>query len=320
LAWATAQPLTAIDDGSVRTVFFAETEGVSPQFAFDTNGPAIEALTGHLKSAGSLNVLSLKPGVKIAARIQLPDGRSLQLVVLDYKSSLAVWKGTFQDRDRVFLTRAGLVLDGETLRLTATSRDDLKVDIYPAPPSLADNGQNLESKSDGIFQRFAAAAPPSIKSKATFTLAQPAGPLRKIPLGTIEQPVATAPLDADFAQAAIWKIKIPADVDLGNDPLLRIHYVGDVARVILDGKFITDDFYNGRAFEIGLRRHAPEILNGDLRIAILPLQKSAPIYMADQARPNFGKADSVATIQSIEIVPRFQSQLTARRALTGISD
>src|SRR4029434_4728902 len=38
LAWATAQPLTAINDGDVRTVFFAETEGVPAQFAFEKNG------------------------------------------------------------------------------------------------------------------------------------------------------------------------------------------------------------------------------------------------------------------------------------------
>ena len=34
LKWATAQPITAIDVGNVRTVFFAETPGVSPRFAF----------------------------------------------------------------------------------------------------------------------------------------------------------------------------------------------------------------------------------------------------------------------------------------------
>jgi len=73
----------------------------------------------------------------------------------------------------------------------------------------------------------------------------------------------------------------------------------------------TDDFYNGNAFDIGLRRHAPEILNGDLRIAILPLHKGAPIYMADKARPHFGSADSVAVLQRIEIIPRYQLELTA---------
>ncbi len=127
-----------------------------------------------------------------------------------------------------------------------------------------------------------------IKPKATFKLLKAAGPPREIPLGKIEQPVATAPLDADFEKAAVWRITIPEDVDLGTDPILRFHYVGDVARVMLNGRFLTDDFYNGNTFDVGLRRHAPDILHGDLRIAILPLRKDAPIYMAETARPNFG--------------------------------
>jgi len=81
---------------------------------------------------------------------------------------------------------------------------------------------------------------------------------------------------------------------------------------MLNGQFITDDFYNGNAFDIGLRRHAPDILNGDLRVAILPLRKDAPIYMAEKARPHFGSADSVAILQRIEIIPRYQLQLTTR--------
>jgi hypothetical protein len=99
---------------------------------------------------------------------------------------------------------------------------------------------------------------------------------------------------------------------LKTDPILRLHYSGDVARVLLNGKFITDDFYNGNAFDIGLRRHAPEILNGDLRIEILPLRKDAPVYMAESARLDFGSAAGVAALQSVEIIPRFQSQLIAR--------
>ena len=78
-----------------------------------------------------------------------------------------------------------------------------------------------------------------------------AGAPREIPIGKIQQPVATAPLDADFENAAVWRVKIPAGIDLATDPLLRFHYVGDVARVLLDGKFITDDFYNGNGFDIG---------------------------------------------------------------------
>jgi hypothetical protein len=313
LAWATAQPLTAIDDGNVRTVFFAETEGVPAQFAFETNGPTVEAIAGHFAAGGNATVLrDINPGTKVAARARLADGCSIQIVVLDPKNSLALWKGNLQGRDRVFLTQASLVLDGAGLRLTSTAQADLSIAIYPAPASIASNGKDLAPQPDGVFRRFTPRAPRIVKYNASFESVQAAGPPREIPIGKIEQPVATAPLDPDFEKAAVWRIKIPVDVDLRADPLLRIHYVGDVARVILDGKFVTDDFYNGNALEIGLRRHAPEILKGDLRVAILPLRKDAPIYMAEGARPDFGAAASVVALQRVEIISHYQSQLTAR--------
>ena len=102
-------------------------------------------------------------------------------------------------------------------------------------------------------------------------------------------------------------------MDLGTDPILRLHYVGDVARVTLNGKLLTDDFYNGNAFDIGLRRHAPDILSGDLRVEILPLEKGAPIYLTQKARPDFGHAESIAQLQAVEIIPQYQVLLGAGR-------
>jgi hypothetical protein len=295
LAWATAQPLTAVDDGNVRTVFFAETQGIPAQFAFGTNE----------------SPLHLAPGPVVAARRAGADGRAVQIVLLDYKTSLALWKGELQGRDRVFLTRAGLVLDGDNLSLTSSNLADLNVAVYPAPLSLESQGTDLQASTYGIFRRYFPPAPPAEKFKASFEKVQAAGPPREIPMGQIEQPVATAPLDSDFEKAAVWRVKIPANIDLSTDPILRFHYVGDVARVMLNGKLVTDDFYNGNAFDIGLRRHAPAILDGDLRIAILPLRKDAPVYMAGSARPRFGGAESVAKLQRVEIIPRYQAQLTA---------
>jgi beta-galactosidase len=82
--------------------------------------------------------------------------------------------------------------------------------------------------------------------------------------------------------------------------------------VTLNGKLLVDDFYNGNAFDVGLRRYAPEILNGDLEIAVLPLRKDAPIFMAPAAKPDFGAAGSAVDLQGIEIIPRYQLQVTAR--------
>lgn len=133
-----------------------------------------------------------------------------------------------------------------------------------------------------------------------------AGPLRRIALGPISQPVAAAPVEADFANAAVWRVKLPANLDLSADLLLRLNYTGDVARVYLDGQFVTDDFYNGRPLEIGLRRHAAGLKGGEVTVVILPLQKNAPIFLPPSAKPDFGTADSVVALRSAELVQNTQ--------------
>ena len=121
----------------------------------------------------------------------------------------------------------------------------------------------------------------------------------------------------DFAQAAVWRVKLSDKMGLGADPLLRLNYIGDVARVSINGKLLTDDFYNGNSFEVGLRRYAPDVLAGDLRVAVLPLRKNAPIYLDRQAKPDFGSTTSVAALRGMEIVPRYTVQLTAKSQFTA---
>jgi hypothetical protein len=297
LAYATAQPVCTIEADGDRAVFFAQTEGVPAVFKVEGEPSARTAAAGH----------------GTAFRIPGNDGKSVSVVVLDDLDSLALWKGSFQGKEHVFLTRAGLILDGKSLRLTSSVPSKLTVGIYPAPTGLSGGSQ------DGIFTRFAPDAPAHVEFPVSSEKLREAGPAREIPLGKISQPVATEPGDADFSKAAVWRIKIPAGVDLGNDPLLRFLYVGDVARVTLNGRLLVDDFYNGRALEIGLRRYAPQILSGDLEISILPLREDAlegpkkRIFMAESARPDFGGASQAASLGITEIISRYTVQLSAGR-------
>ncbi|HEX2855610.1 MAG TPA: beta-galactosidase [Opitutaceae bacterium] len=138
-----------------------------------------------------------------------------------------------------------------------------------------------------------------------------AGPARDIPLGPIKQPVAAEPTEADFAHAAVWRIKLPANLDLtAGDALLRLHYVGDVSRLSIGGKLVTDDFYNGLPLEIGLRRHAAALKQGEITFAILPLRRDAvtgekPLILFDPSvRPDFAGQDNVARLDRVEIITR----------------
>jgi hypothetical protein len=110
-----------------------------------------------------------------------------------------------------------------------------------------------------------------------------------------------SPAKNDFHSAAVWKVKLPADLDMASNPMLRIRYTGDVARLTLNGRLLNDDFYNGSTFEIGLRRHATELASGDLRLEILPLQKDMPVYFEPKHRPEFNADGTALRIDHAEI-------------------
>jgi beta-galactosidase len=311
LTWATAQPVCAVDHGKVRTVFFAETTGVPAEFAFDGHASAVKPLAGRVTQDGrSILLRDVWPSAATVVRVHGRDG-DVQIVLLDEAASTGLWKGVWQGIERVFFTRASLVLDGNSVRLTSIDPSALSVGIFPPPDSIKSGGVTLRGSREGVFRQFTPPLPQAVVLTATADNVQTAGPPRTITMGKIAKPVAEEPSDADFAQAAVWRIQLPRDLNLDTDPILRLHYVGDVARVTLDGKLLTDDFYNGNAFDIGLRRYAPAITKGELRVAILPLRKDAPIYMAKEARPDFGNAESVVELKSVEIVPRYQAQLEA---------
>jgi beta-galactosidase len=312
LIWATAQPLAVIENGKERTVFFVETKGVDAQFAFSPTTD-VSATSGRIIRDGDQTVVrDVVPGVDVAMRVRSTNGISVQIVLLNDADSLTFWQANWQGRERAFLTRAGLVVDGDELRLRSTNSRDLNLAVYPAPTIVTFDRKKLAREIDGVFQRFTPPAPKVVDSKPRLEVIQQAGPPRKVLLGEASPPVAAAPGDTDFLTAASWRVQLPPDLELDGDPILRMHYVGDVARVTLNGKLLADDFYNGNDFEIGVRRYAPDILAGDLRIAILPLSKSAPIYMDEKARPDFGDGESAVSLVRVEIVTHFQIQLQAQ--------
>lgn len=297
LRYATAQPICAVDEGKVRTFFFAETAGVPAVFAIE----------------GEPTTRLVAPGLTPAFILPGKEGAEVRIVLLDEPTSLRLYQAKWRGQERVFLTGASLVIDGEILRLTSPTRSELAVEVYPAAKTGAER-----ASPGSLFSPLASTPPSELKADIRVEKIRAAGPPREIPLGKISKPVASEPSDADFEKAAIWKIVLPETLDLSADPLLRIDFVGDVARLMLDGELLTDNFYNGNVFDLGLRRHAPQILRGDLQLAILPLRKDAVmgekplIFVAEDAKPKFGDRDAIADLRKLELVPRYQVEINPR--------
>lgn len=104
---------------------------------------------------------------------------------------------------------------------------------------------------------------------------------RQITIGTAK--VSEEPVDADFDNAAVYTINLPADSAIYAYPaaLLQIEYRGDVARLYANGRLIDDNFYNGRPFQYALWRLPKDCRQLELRI--LPLQKDMPVYFPREA-------------------------------------
>jgi hypothetical protein len=303
LTYATAQPICRVDDGNARYAVFAQTSGVPSEFVFDAAGASLESTTGHVESSsGQLRVRDVKPGTGAAISLRIGDGTTLNVVLLDDAASLACWKATLSGGEHVFLTRASMTIDGDSVRVRSENPADFSVAVLPTPKSFKSEGE-----VDGLFRRFKIDPRVGGELKATAELLRDARPPREVRMGVHK--VAEQPSDANFAEAAVWRIKIPEAADATRDLILRVRYQGDVARAYLDGKLLTDNFYNGAPFHIGLKRYGSEASRKELLLKILPLRKGAPIYLREDVIPEFGSADSVARVKSVDLVEIHTGQL-----------
>lgn len=128
--------------------------------------------------------------------------------------------------------------------------------------------------------------PPTIQARK---LRNPIGS-RAVPIGS--QKVAEAPSEEAYQQGALWTIDLPP---LPPHTLLRVHYLGDVARAYANGRCINDSFFCGRPFDIEVTAEIREV-----EIRVLPWVDDAPIYVDGSIRSQLHHG--IAEITRIELI------------------
>jgi hypothetical protein len=314
LVCASAQPITQLQDGATRYTVFQQTAAIPAEFVIDGATATVDASTGKTTSENSrIHVRNVQPGPGAAIRLHGKDGTSHVIILLDEAAARGFWKGDWEGQERLFLTRATLLLDGSALRLRAESHEDLSVGILPAPASLTDAHGDVPAKDDGLFRRFSPRIAAAGLLQTVVEEVQPAGPARAIPIApsvpSRRQGMAMQPEDEDFAKAAVWRVKLPAGVDASRDLRLRVRYTGDVIRAYLGDKLMNDDFYSSRPFEIGLRRHGPAVYQDGLTLKILPLRQDAPIYLPERAHLKFDDTHTALSLDGVDVIETHEARL-----------
>jgi beta-galactosidase len=317
LRFATAQLLCKLDDPST-LVFFAW-PGISPEFAFEEKeDTSIEIPQGQgqrgkgkiVRERGVAYVDGIEPGTHVSIWLHRSNGRDVNIVVLSREEALNIWKTNVGGREQLILSSDQLYFNHGSLHVLGDDGSQLAVGFFPAiehsVAGLVHDGE------DGIFQRYTARAQP-IHIAAQVQKTRDAGvvPAPRMGKEMMDAQVALAPDDSAFETAASWTIqvptiRVPCVEPVAGKVFLRITYEGDVARLYADGKLLTDNFYNGTPWLVGLDR-VPCREWDRLELKILPLRNQAPIYLPEGARPAPSASGQVVSLKTVQVIPEYET-------------
>ncbi len=118
--------------------------------------------------------------------------------------------------------------------------------------------------------------------------------------------VAEQPRDEDFRTAAVWRLELPK-TKFPEDCFLEISYCGDVARLYADGRLVQDNFWNGRTMLVRFS----DLVGKELELKILPLSKSAPVYLQKAQREllEAAEGDWLLELGTVRVLQRRSAEL-----------
>jgi hypothetical protein len=292
LLTATAQPMGVLDADEPVHVF-GQTAGIPVELVFDAatvtevEGPAAVERTADL-----VVVTDLRPGSGCLLRVRDASGGCAAVLVLDAASALTAARGRLWGADRLVLSERPAVIEDDRLVVYGQGSD---VRIFPVPSGAA--------RTDGVFGLVPLPAPVAQVPEVKLEAVKPAGPVRR-PVVDSASGRASAPTDADFDQAAVYRITVPEDAFTGEEEvLLRLDWVGDVGRAYIGGRLVADQFWYGPVWEIGLRRFLKDDLEHGLELRLLPLREGAPLFVSPQVRPAAYPGGSILELRSATLIP-----------------
>ncbi len=253
LVYATAQPLMRWRDGQVTRLIISRLPGIKTQFKFTgIKGPVIE--NGQIR------------------RMTTQNGAKIEILLLSEEDSLNTWKINIAGRRHMALCPIELWQKGDSLKFRTCQSAPAVLRIYPA----------TEQK---FFYQGIPIAPQRAGEFSVYAL-----PIRKLPQVSVtfqantEIPAADSnyPFRKEDAPPKAWRIRFGRiDWNLVSDVLVCFEYIGDTARLYLNGSLVADNFWSKTDWEVGIKRWKKELAEPDaeLVLVISPWQKGQEVFV-----------------------------------------
>lgn len=287
LDYATAQPLCRLEADGQHWFFFAALEGIAPEIAVTGEKPK-----------------KLKAGTGVALSRKAADGSKVNFIVVTPEQGRQLWKLRLAGSERVVLSSNTLLPETpDQVILEAFAPASLALAVFPPVSQASVAGRGVKAKRDGIFQSFTFTGPAPEITAVEYP------PVRPFAVTTN---LLNAMDESAWTNAAVWRVRVP-QVVAARESLLRIHYVGDVARVYAGGRLVLDNFYNGQPFDVPLWRLSPAEL-ASLEIHVLPWRANTPHRIATESRPKLEDGRPAGELLRVESLSR------TRLAVSLVSD
>jgi hypothetical protein len=317
LRYASAQLFTHLETTPLNTIYFVQTTGIPAEFAFDAAGiRTTQASSGEtVTDAGTVYVRGITPGKTSWIDLVSNEGKRLRIVLLNQAEAENAWKVRIAGTDRLLFTAQDFSSDTDSRpgRIWLRSRGVPRFAFDVEPPPAAPLPASLPLSQNANSAQLASFTATAEESKATIQhrLLQPAADVPPVEIGPTfswrKHGVAQAPPESELPQAARWAVTVnPASMDHLSELFLEVNYQGDIARLYEDHRLLTDDFYNGLPWSIGLRRFLDPENAGRFELHILPLREDAPVYFELPRPPDFSGKSQVGTLDSIRLVPEYE--------------
>ncbi|MFF0373341.1 beta-galactosidase [Actinoplanes missouriensis] len=302
IAWATATALTLLP-GEIPTLVLIADEGIAPEVAVD--GP------------GGIEVHEIVPGLEPVRY------GTLDVLVLPASAAGSVWvveaavRRLLLSHDELQWDAAGRVLvkaAGPTgvRGYDPATRTFTTVETGPPVPAPLPAASPVTASPGAPSPVVASpggpspvAASPAATSPVAAVLVRPAATAVPVSYGKHDgRPSAPTP-DVFDELAAVYRLPLPEwAADPALDPLLRIDWAGDVGELRIDGRTVTDRFWDGARWIVNLidAGHHPD---AEVTLHLLPLASGSPVHLPADARDRLAAVDDqLLEITAIDVQPR----------------
>jgi hypothetical protein len=288
LHYSTAQVLTlGQNDRTVFYVFFS-LPGIAPEFSFiRSEGMDIQGGPGINVSKNRERILvRCEPGDPLEFTLRNEEGLEVRVLTIPLELAENTYMLHTNGEDYLLFSSAIVLEDEQGVSLLSRGKSLAELLVYPARVQVPRASHASITQAKDAYSLF-----------SSFQIQWSEFALES----TVKQ-----------VQKNKYVLTLPDTLpDILNDLELQIDYLGDTGMGFLNGELVLDHFYNGRPWNIGLRKFIKESANEEMVFYFRPLYKDAP-FLEDLKSAGIDIEEALIKgfeLKKMEIRPQYRTKL-----------